>query len=124
MNDALKSKKFGSTSNFGSCNPMWKLNPTKDPDFDVLEYLSARANNVAFQALRDRARAGNVPVSQQRPNSQLPIMRHSPVRSMVRLDPALYRLRVTRPGDHAGRLVSLPTIMNDKETHEDGIIRE
>ena len=55
------------------------------------------------------------------PNSQLPIMRHS---QLVRQDPALYRIAVTLRGDHAWRLMSVPAMMNDVETHEDGIIRE
>ena len=46
---------------------MWNSNPTKDSNSGVLENLSARANSVAFQALRGRAGAGNIPVSLQRP---------------------------------------------------------
>lgn len=49
----------------------------------------------------------------------LPHMRHSLFMQLFRRDPLIYRLAVTLRGDHASRLIAIPTIMNEWLTAEE-----
>ena len=58
------------------------------------------------------------------PDSALQHMRHSSIQQLIRQDKFLYRLAVTLRGDHAWRLTSIPSLMNEVEAIEVGTIPE